>query len=215
MTITTRELMQPPKFEGLGKYVYCRPASGEWAATYTFEFFGGQVSVEVDDNEITNPPAVGAMFLIAGHVRRSNRNGSITLSATAKKLVAINDESLSTEQLDQFVGGLRIAGVGVVESKQSAQIGRQPAFLSATIKWQGATHLFKKLTPEMFQRIPSKGYVRFELSLGVREERNQEGQLIQLQIPSLMMIQSDTLQTGSVPSPAVAATAAQRPAVKA
>jgi len=200
MGITAKELMQPPKFEGLGKFVYARQGSGEWAPTYTFEFFGGQVSVEVDDSEISNPPSVGAMFLISGHVRRSHRNGSISLAATEKKFVAQNEDGLSLEQTGQFVSGLVIRGVGVVEDKQSTVIGRQPAFLSATLKWQGATHQFKKLTPETYQRVPSKGYVRFELSMRVREERNLDGQLIVLQIPTLKSIQSDELVTGSVPA---------------
>ncbi|MDR0327737.1 MAG: hypothetical protein LBI05_05525 [Planctomycetaceae bacterium] len=56
------------------------------------------------------------------------------------------------------------------------------------IGWQGATHQFKKLTPEMFQRIPQKGYVRFEMGLLVREERNQDGQMIILQIPTLVSV---------------------------
>lgn len=218
MGITAKELMQAPKFEGLGKYVYCRPGSGEWGPTYTFEFFGGQVSVEVEESEVTNPPDVGAMFLISGHVRRSNRNGSITLAATSKKFVAANEDTLTEVQLEQYVRGFRILGVGSVEDKQSVQIGRQSAYLSATLKWQGATHQFKKLTPEMYQRIPSKGYVRFELSIRVRDERNQEGQMVILQIPSLVAIQTDTLSTGSVPSPAAAGmgtpVSPARPAVK-
>jgi len=56
MAITSKELMQAPKFEGLGKYVYCRAGNGDWAPTYTFEFFGGQVSVEVEESEVLNPP---------------------------------------------------------------------------------------------------------------------------------------------------------------
>ena len=74
--------------------------------------------------------------------------------------------------MEQYVRGLSIHGVGIVEDKQSFVIGRQPAFLSAMLKWQGATHQFKKLPPELYQRVPGKGsYVRFELSMRVREER--------------------------------------------
>ena len=213
MGITPRELMQPPKFEGLGKYVYCRPGNGDWSPTYTFEFFGGQVSVEVDESEIANPPVVGSMFQISGHLRRSSRNGSISLAATEKKFVSASDSDLSLEQAERYVGGLRIYGVGVVKDKQSSMIGRGPAFLSATLEWQGATHQFKKLTPEMYTRIPSPGkggdrrdsaYVRFELGILVREERNIEGQMVVLQIPSLVMISREELVTGSVPSGTVA-----------
>jgi len=200
MPITAKELMQPPKFEGLGKFVYSRAASGEWAPTFTFEFFGGQVSVEVEESEILNPPAVGSMFFISGFVRRSHRNGSITLAATDKKFVVADPDNLSVEQMEQFIGGLRIRGVGVVVDKQATTIGRQLPYLSATLRWQGATHQFKKLTPEIYQRVPSKGHVRFELNMRVREERNTDGQLIVLQIPSLELIQSDTLQSGSTPA---------------
>ena len=50
----------------------------------------------------------------------------------------------------------------------------------------GATHQFKKLSPELYQRIPTpaKGadrdpaYVRFELTRLVREERNTDGQMV-------------------------------------
>ena len=201
MTITLKELMQPPKFEGLGKFVYARAANGEWAPTFTFEFFGGQVSVEVDDSEVASPPAIGSMFSIAGHVRRSNRNGSITLAATEKKFVSQDSSGLSEEQTGQYAHGLSFRGVGVVKAKDSTQIGRQPAFLSSTLEWQGATHQFKRLTPEIYQRIPAvsrdprePSYVRFELAMLVREERNTDGQLVALQIPSLTSIQLDSLE---------------------
>jgi len=206
MAITSKELMQAPKFEGLGKYVYCRAGNGDWAPTYTFEFFGGQVSVEVEESEVLNPPVVGSMFFISGHVRRSNRNGSITLAATDKKFIVADSDLLSSEQTHQYCRGLLITGVGVIEDKQSAQIGRSPAFLSATLKWQGVTHQFKKLTPEMYQKIPSPGsYVRFQLGMLVREERNADGQMVVLQMPSLVSVQLDKLETGSVASASASA----------
>jgi hypothetical protein len=212
MAITSRELMQPPKFEGLGKFVYARPGSGEWSPTFVLEFFGGQVSIEVEDTEVVDPPEVGSFFHISGHVRCSQRNGSISLVATEKKFVAKREEELTSEQTDAFVGGLLIVGVGVVKTKESTQIGRSPAFLSATLGWQGSTYQFKKLTPEIFQRIPAPNagkvvYVRFELSMLVRQERNNDGQLINLQIPSLSKIQLDNLVSGSAASSA-ASTAA-------
>ena len=207
MGITPKELMQPPKFEGLGKFVYSRPGNGDWGPTFMFEFFGGQVSVEVEESESLNPPAVGSMFFIAGDLRRNPRNASITLAAKSHRFVAENAESLSSEQLEQYVRGLSIRGVGIVEDKQSFQMPHQPAFLSAILKWQGATHKFKTLPPELFQRIPSKGsYVRFDLSMRVREERNLDGQLVVLQILSLEGIHLDKLETGSVPSSTVGAT---------
>jgi hypothetical protein len=204
MAITPKELMLPPSFEGLAKFVYARSGNGDWSPSFTFEFFGGQVSVEVDESESLNPPTPGAIYQIAGSVRRSTRNGSITLAATEKKFVAPDISALSSEQMEQFVRGLPIRGVGVFEDKQAFQMARQ-TFMSATLRWQGATHQFKKLTPEMFQRIPQKGYVRFEMGLLVREERNQEGQMIILQIPTLVSVQVDQLVTGSVPSPAAQA----------
>jgi hypothetical protein len=73
------------------------------------------------------------------------------------------------------------------------------------LRWQGATHQFKKLSPEVYQTIPSKGYVRFELAMLVREERNLDGQMVVLQIPSLVAIQLDKLETGSVASSSTAA----------
>jgi hypothetical protein len=203
MGITPRELMQAPKFEGLGKFVYARPGSGDWSSSFMFEFFGGQVSVEVEESELLNPPAVGSMYLIAGDLRRNARNGTITLSAKAHRFVSSSEEGLSSEQMDQYVRGLLIRGVGVVEDKNSFQSTRQVAFLSATLKWQGATHKFKSLPPELFQRVPGKGsYVRFDLSMRVREERTLEGQTVVQQVPALEAIYLDKLETGSVPGPA-------------
>jgi len=204
MGITPKELVQAPKFEGLGKFVYARPGSGDWGPSFTFEFFGGQVSVEVEESESLNPPVVGSMFSIKGDLRRNARNGSITLSAKNHRLEASHEDAMTPEQWEQYVRGLLIRGVGVVEDKQSFQpSGRnQSAFLSAILKWQGAIHKFKQLSPELFQRIPSRGsYVRFELTIHVREERNQDGQMVILQIPSLQAIYLDKLETGSVAGP--------------
>ena len=215
MAIIARELMQPPLFEGLGKFVYSRPANGDWPASFTFEFFGGQMSVEVSESEILNPPAVGAFFLVSGTVRRNTRNGTVSLSASEKKFVANDAGALTEEQTQQYVSGLRIRGVGVVKDKQSSQIGRGPTYLSCVLEWQGATHLFKKLTPELYQRIPSPSkagerapsYVRFELTMLVRDDTNDNGQRIVQQVPSLTWIQSEPLSSGSTASSTVTGTA--------
>jgi len=135
MAITAKELMQPPVFEGLGKFVYSRPASGDWPASFTFEFFGGQMNIEVGESEVLNPPAIGAFFLITGNVRRNTRNGTISLAATEKKFIGNDATALSEEQTQQYVSGLRIRGVGIVKDKQSVQIGRNPAFLSSILEW--------------------------------------------------------------------------------
>ena len=56
-----------------------------------------------------------------------------------------------------------------------------------------------------FIPIPSAGkYVRFELSLSVKEERNETGQTGLLQFPALTAIKVEDLITGSVPSEAAA-----------
>jgi len=73
MAISANELMQPPRFEGLGKFVYARPGSGDWSPTYTFEFLGAQLNVEVEESEAANPPIPGTMFHIIGHLRSSQR----------------------------------------------------------------------------------------------------------------------------------------------
>ena len=197
MGISARELMQAPGFSGIAKYVYCRPGNGDWPPSFTFEFFGGQVNVEVEESEVLNPPLVGSIFQISGYVRRSSRNGSITLTATEKKFISKDDSGMTGEQVELYVKGLPIRGVGTVEAKQSSTMNRE-SFLSATLRWQGATHQFKKLSPEVYQRIPVKGYVRFELAMLVREERNQGGQMVVLQIPSLVWVEKEELQTGSV-----------------
>jgi len=199
MTIESRELMQSPRFEGIGSFVYCRPGNEEWKPSYVIEFFGGQMTVEVDESEVHNPPAVGAMFLIAGNLRHNSRNGSVSLVSSVKKPLADSPESLTQAQMEQYVRGLQVSGVGIVHSKDSVSVNRQ-TYSKATLKWQGATHEFRKLTPELYQRIPAIGkYVRFELGLSVKEEKNLTGQSVLIQFPSLVSIKADELSTGSVP----------------
>ena len=203
MAIEPKELMQSPRFEGLGSFVYCRPGNEDWKPSYVIEFFGGQISVEVEESEVLNPPAVGTMFLIGGSIRHNGRNGSVSLVSSVKKLLAPTAEGLAQDQMQQYVGGLRIWGVGIIHAKDSVVVNRV-TYSKATLKWQGATHEFRKLTPEMYQRIPGVGkYVRFDLGLSVKEERNQTGQSVLIQFPSLVSVKAEDLLTGSVASGAV------------
>ena len=204
MAIETKELLQSPRFEGLGSFVYCRPGNEDWKPSYTIEFFGGQINVEVEESEVLNPPAVGTMFLISGHVRHNSRNGSVSLVVSTKRFLAVSSESLTPEQMQQYVGGLRIWGVGIVQAKESVSMNRV-TYNKATLKWQGATHEFRKLTPEVYQRIPGVGkFVRFDLGLSVKEERNPTGQSVVVQFPILVSLKMDDLATGSVASSAAA-----------
>ena len=211
MAIEPKELMQAPRFEGIGSFVYCRPGNEEWKPSYVIEFFGGQMSVEVEESEVSSPPAPGAMFLIGGNVRHNARNGTVSLVSTVKKHLAASSDGMSQDQLEQYVRGLRIWGVGIVHSRDSVVMNRT-TYNKATLKWQGATHEFRKLTPEIYQRIPSAGkYIRFDLGLSVKEERNQTGQSVLLQFPSLASVKVDELATGSVPSAAATAAAGTPP----
>ena len=154
------------------------------------------MSVEVDESEVYNPPATGAMFLIAGNLRHNSRNGSVSLVSSVKKPLADSPESLTQAQMEQYVRGLQVSGVGIVHSKDSVSVNRQ-TYSKATLKWQGATHEFRKLTPELYQRIPAVGkYVRFELGLSVKEERNLTGQSVLIQFPPLASIKADELSDG-------------------
>ena len=204
MAIEPKELLQSPHFEGLGSFVYCRPGNEDWKPSYMIEFFGGQISVEVEESEVLNPPAVGTMFLIGGSIRHNSRNGSVSLVVSTKRFLSVSSDSLTQEQMQQYVGGLRIWGVGIVHAKDSVSMNRV-TYNKATLKWQGATHEFRKLPPEVYQRIPSVGkYVRFDLGLSVKEERNQTGQSVVVQFPSLVSLKADDLATGSVASSAAA-----------
>jgi hypothetical protein len=148
------------------------------------------------------------MFLIGGTVRQNGRNGTVSLVSNIKKQLATSLESMSPDQIAQFVQGLRVWGTGIVHSKDSVTMDRR-TYNKATLKWQGATHEFKKLTPEIYQQLPAAGkYIRFELSLSVREERNQTGQLGLLQFPSLVSVKADDIAIGSIPSTTAAATLA-------
>ena len=204
MAIEPKELMKAPSFDGIGSFVYCRPGNGDWKPSYVIEFFGGQMSVEVDESEVTNPPAPGTMFLVGGSIRHNSRNGTVALVASAKKQLAASQEGLSPEQLSHYVGGIRVRGVGIVHSKDSVVVDRT-TYSKATLKWQGACHEFRKLTPEIYQRIPAAGkFVRFELGLSVKEERSESGQIGLLQFPSIASIKMEELTTGAIPSEAAA-----------
>ena len=209
MAIERRELAQLPRFEGVGKFVYARHGDGLRPSMFTLEFFGGQVNIEVTEEEVLNPPVVGVMFLVSGSLQYNSFNGSVRLIANEKRKIADSDSQLTDEQWGQYVTGLSIGGVGIVEAKSSTSMNRQ-TFNKATLKWQGAIHEFRSLSPEIFQRVPSVGqYVRFKLGLLVGQERNQNGQSVVVQKPSLVGCQLDSLVTGSVPS--VAANAAAVP----
>ena len=200
MAISHRELMQGPRFEALGKFVYARLGSEGRSASFMFEFLGAQASVEVEESEALNAPDVGSMFLVVGNVRRNGYNGAVSLVAESKKFVSQTEEGLTSEQVGLYVSGLRIKGVGVVETKSSVSMNRQ-TYMKATLKWQGAMHEFRNLSPELYQRIPGIGkYVRFELGLLVHEERNQSGQTVLIQKPSLLSVQLEELSMGSVPA---------------
>ena len=200
MAISPKELMQGPRFEALGKFVYARQGSEGRSASFMFEFLGAQASVEVEESEALNPPEVGSMFLVVGNVRRNGYNGAVLLVAESKKFVSQTEEGLTSEQMGLYVLGLRIKGVGVIETKSSVSMNRA-TYMKATLKWQGATHEFRNLSPELYQRIPSVGkYVRFEMGLLVHEERNQTGQTVLIQKPSLLSVQLEELSTGSVPA---------------
>ena len=214
MAIERKELMEAPRFEGIGSFVYCRPGNDEWKPSYVMEFYGGQISVEVEDLEVSNPPVPGTMFLIGGRIRHNSRNATVSLVTETKKQLAVTWQDLTSEQMDIFVRGLRIWGVGNVHSKDSfTSTGpSRQTYLKTTLRWHGSTHEFKKLSPEVYQRLPAPGkYIRFELGISVREERNRDGQMVVLQFPSLASVTVDELATGSVPSAAATAAAGTPP----
>ena len=88
MAIEPKELMQAPRFEGIGSFVYCRAGNENWKPSFVIEFFGGQLSVEIDESEVSNPPSPGTMFLIGGTVRQNGRNGTVSLVSNIKKQLA-------------------------------------------------------------------------------------------------------------------------------
>jgi len=201
MAIDRKELLQSPHFEGLGSFLYCRPGNGDWRPSYMLECFGGQVSVEVDESEVSNPPAAGTVFQIGGSIRHNGRNNTVSLVTSTKKQVGTSLEALSPEHFEQFARGLLIHGVGIVHAKDTAVVNRV-TYNKATLKCQGATHEFRKLSPEIYQRIPMPGkYVRFDLGLSVREEKNITGQLVVFQMPSILSITAEEMALPTNPVP--------------
>jgi hypothetical protein len=206
MAIEMKELAQHPVFEGLGVFAYAREATETRKSAFVFESFGGQVSVEVEESEYLNPPVVGSLFQIVGTARRNNWNGTMSLLASGKRLVA---SSLTVEHTEAYTSGLVIRGVGKVESRSSSVVQRK-TYSKATLSWVGAMHEFRSLPPEIYQRIPVAGsYVRFELGLQPLEVRNQDtGQIQIVHKPTLLGIRQDTFASGSVPSSAAASATA-------
>jgi hypothetical protein len=161
--------------------------------------FGGQISIDVEESELENPPAIGSMFLLIGTMGFSRYNGAVSLRAFSKKLISPSLGSLSPEYQTMFMAGFMIRGVGVIEHRSQTTMGRQ-TFLKATLKWQGGLYEFKQLEPETYHRVPSPGkYVRFELGLRIREERSREGQTVLLQFPALHSIKAEEIATAAPP----------------
>jgi len=206
MPITAKELMQAPRFEGIGKFVYARAGSGDWGPTYTFEFLGTQVNVEATEMEVADPPLVGSMFFISGHIRSVQRSGTISFVPTEKRFLAKDADGLTEEQTFQYIQGLAIRGCCLVKEKKTSTVNRV-TYLSAILEWQGCTFIFKNISPEIYNRIPTpvigtKVGARVELTILLRQDRNQDGQVVMLQIPAITYITPDTVLTGSVPSAA-------------
>jgi hypothetical protein len=195
MALEAKEIMLGVRFSGYGTFasVYI-PEAGGRSAVYRFEYLGGQFSVEVNESEALNPPEVGTAFFVQGRVRYNAYNGSIALVAEEKK-------RLMEFSAEQFVAGLKIFGAGVVEEKKSTVMNRQ-TFLRVAIKWQGGLHLFSGLSPELYQKLPSRGsYIRFELGVTSRSERTQGGQQIQLMVPMLVSVTPETLAVSAPKEP--------------
>jgi hypothetical protein len=169
------------------------------------EFLGAQVNIEVEEKEALNPPSVGTFFQVNGVVRRNGYNGSVSLIPMRKTAIAKDMDSLTDEDMRRYASGLRISGVGIVAAKDSSTVNRK-TFIKASLQWQGATHEFKGLSPELYQRIPAvKSYVRFWLGILAMEERNRDGQKVMVQKPTLLDCRMDDIETGSVPSKEAAA----------
>jgi hypothetical protein len=165
MAIELKDILMGLRFEAYGTFtsLYVPDSEGR-KPLFRYDFFGGLFSTEVEENEVVNPPLIGTAFHVLGKVRYNSYNGSIALVPEMKKQLP----ELSAEQ---FVKGLRIWGAGVVEEKKQTTMNRN-TFLKAAIKWQGGLHLFTGLTPEIFQRIPSRGqFVRFELGVDRKSTR--------------------------------------------
>jgi hypothetical protein len=191
MAIELKELIAQPSFEGVGVFVQVREATETRRASFVFEAYGSQIAVEVEDSELLNPPAVGSLYQIVGLARRNNWNGTMSLMATGKRFVST---TVGVEHVDMITAGLCIKGCGKVETKTSTVVQRK-TYCKATLKWCGAIHEFRSLSPEIYQRIPAVGsYVRFELGLLPSEQRNNEtGQIQIVYKPTLLGIHLDVL----------------------
>jgi len=200
MAIDAKDLVKGLIFEACGTFnsvVDFTPEGGERYLAFRFDYLGGQFSVEISDAELASVPEVGTPFRIVGRVRYNNRNGSISLIPEERKLV----KELTPEE---FVKGLRMIGVGVVEDKKLTTMNRQ-TYKKVTLKWHGGLHLFKDMPDELYAKIPARGkFLRFQLGVTTHTERGEGGRQIQLQQPVLLAVQAEELSaSASVGSPEV------------
>jgi hypothetical protein len=204
MAIDAKELVKGLRFEAWGTFnsvVDFTPENGERYLSFRFDYLGGQFNVEVEDSELMSVPEVGTPFRINGRVRYNNKNGSMSL---------VPEQRLQVPELsaEEFVKGLKIIGVGVVEDKKLTTMNRQ-TYKKVTLKWHGGLHLFKDMPDEMYARIPARGkFVRFQLGVTTHTERGEGGRQMQFQLPVLLAVASEELVMSSG-SPSSGAPSAQ------
>jgi len=219
MAITARELMQKPKFEGIGKFVEARKANGEYPASFVFEFFGGQVSIEVNEleySEYSKQPSTGSYYMLSGFVKFNVRNGSISLVAVERRKIADDESGLSDDHISTYVGGISIRGVARVKDKKATQIDNANTYISAVLEWPGATYQFKGYSRDVHESIPSPEldpekpamHVRCVFGILTREERSKTGQKFLQQVLTLASVAAEPLASSGAAGSASAAQAA-------
>lgn len=213
MAITAKELMSPPRFEVFGTFARAAAANGDWSATWEFNCLGaaGGVRVSVDDAAMSNLPREGDMFLIAGTMRMSARNGAVFLEPTSRRFV----KDLSEVPIETFGVGLQIKGVAKVVDRKQSTFQRQ-TYLRADLSWTGGSRQFKDLPPELFAKVSAKDtYGRFVFGLTTFSERNASGQMTVFQSPLLISWERDVLEgVGVSPSSSASSSVAGASSVK-
>lgn len=187
MAIDMKEMLHGVRFKAYGTLSDYNTFERDSEAVYqyTIDYIGGSVKIEVDQSEFVNPPELGTPFEISGIVKYSSYNGSIRFMAEEKK-------QLKELKAEDYVKGIQVFGVGVVETKKASVMNRKQ-FFKIGIKFTGGLHLFNDFPVELFQRCPNKGEL-VAFSLGVTTMTNrQDGVQSQAYVPTLSDVSGEKL----------------------
>jgi hypothetical protein len=172
LQVSAKELLTRPKFVCSASYVRSEvyePENGLVQYRVHFDFVGGQLILPVADESSLNPVgvSVGDIVQLRGVVDYNSYDGSVRL---------VPDFYSSTPaEIMPFL----IFGYGEVVAKDVTKFNKE-SYYKAALRFSGGLHLFNRLTPQIYSRIPAKGTsVKFQCGLQTLLSRSREGNTVQ------------------------------------